>query len=149
MFLLILEKGRERERETSLWERNIDWLPPVPALIGDWTHNLGTCPDWESSPQPFGVRDDAPANWTTQAGLECEFIEAFFDAVFLFWMKCKYHINSRWKLGLQSYKVRRENTTNVSFKDRCFGHRRVVIENREGLSVWAANEPHIEILYFT
>ena len=49
--LLILERGawegkREREgKETSVWERNINWLPLTHTLAGDQTHNLGTCPD--------------------------------------------------------------------------------------------------------
>ena len=34
------EGGRERKRETSMWERNIDQLPPVCALTGEQTHNL-------------------------------------------------------------------------------------------------------------
>ena len=57
MFLLILERKGEtdRHRETSMWERNIDWLPPVCAPNGDWTHNLGTCPDQELNPQPLGM----------------------------------------------------------------------------------------------
>ena len=40
--LLILE----RERDTSMWERNINWLPPVHAPTMDQTHNRGMCPDW-------------------------------------------------------------------------------------------------------
>ena len=39
IWLSILEK-EGRENETSVWERNIDWLPPVHASTGDWTHNL-------------------------------------------------------------------------------------------------------------
>ena len=31
---------REREKETLMWERNIDQLTPVPALTRDQTHNL-------------------------------------------------------------------------------------------------------------
>ena len=54
-----------RERETSMWERNINWLPPVYTLTRDRTHNLGVCPDQELNPQPFGVWEDAPTNWAT------------------------------------------------------------------------------------
>ena len=50
-----------------MWERNIDWLLPTHATTGDWTHNLGMCPDQESNPQHFGVQDDAPTNWATPA----------------------------------------------------------------------------------
>ena len=28
----------------------------------NWTHNLGTCPDWSLNPQPFGEQDDTPTN---------------------------------------------------------------------------------------
>ena len=34
-----------------MWERNINQLPPVCAPTGDWTYNLGMCPDWESNLQ--------------------------------------------------------------------------------------------------
>ena len=53
IFLLILqrEEAIERKTETSLWERNIDQLPPVCTPTGDQTHNLGMCPDQGSDPQ--------------------------------------------------------------------------------------------------
>ena len=41
--------GKERERGKrgeAREKRNIDWLPPVHAPIGDRTCNLGMCPDW-------------------------------------------------------------------------------------------------------
>ena len=57
---------RERERETSMWERNIYWLLPIYALTGDRTWNLGMCPNQGSNPQHFGVRDDALTNWATR-----------------------------------------------------------------------------------
>ena len=31
------DKERDRDRKTL---RNIDWLPPINSLTGDWTHNL-------------------------------------------------------------------------------------------------------------
>ena len=34
------------ERETSMWERNIDQLLPVCAPSGHWTQILGMCPAW-------------------------------------------------------------------------------------------------------
>ena len=60
--MLIDFRETERERETSIWERNIHLLPPIHSLTKDWTRNLGMCPDQESNPQPFGVQDDASTN---------------------------------------------------------------------------------------
>ena len=57
----------ERERETSMCERNISWFLPICILTGDQTYNLGMCPDRELSLQPFGVRDDSPTSWATLA----------------------------------------------------------------------------------
>ena len=42
-------RERERGRETSVCERNIDWLPLACALTRDQTHNPGMCPDQESN----------------------------------------------------------------------------------------------------
>ena len=43
--------GAQREGETSMWERHINWLPPIPTLTRHWTHNLGMCltGDWTSN----------------------------------------------------------------------------------------------------
>ena len=63
IFLLILEREREEEKAIEKEsERNINLLPPVCALTGDKTCNLGVCPQWESNPQPFGVQDNAPTD---------------------------------------------------------------------------------------
>ena len=62
------EGERETERETLMWEGNIDWLPPICTSTGDQTHNLGMCPDWGSDLQPFGVWDHAPTNSATSQG---------------------------------------------------------------------------------
>ena len=52
--LLIWEgEGGGRDRQTSVWERNICWLPLIYVLTGDRTRNLGVCPDWASNLQPF------------------------------------------------------------------------------------------------
>ena len=53
---------RERERDTLMWQMNINWLPPTYAPTGDQTCNLGLCPGQESNSPPFGVWDDAPTN---------------------------------------------------------------------------------------
>ena len=49
MCLLILErgKGRQREKEISMQESNIDRLPPVCTPTRDRTPNLGMCSEWE------------------------------------------------------------------------------------------------------
>ena len=50
---------RERER----WgEGERHQLPPIHALTGDQTCNLGMCPDWELNPQHFGVQGNASTN---------------------------------------------------------------------------------------
>ena len=53
------ERERGRERETSMCERNLDWLPPSYAPPRDRTHNPGMFPDWELNPQPFDVWDNS------------------------------------------------------------------------------------------
>ena len=66
MFIDVRESGwgRERRAETLMQERDthIDWLPPVCALAGDWTHSLGKYPECAPNPHPFGVQDEAPTN---------------------------------------------------------------------------------------
>ena len=59
MFIDFKERGRGTERET---ERNIEWLPPIPALTGDQTQNLCMCPGWGLNLQLFGMWDNAPTN---------------------------------------------------------------------------------------
>lgn len=55
------------ERETSMWEKNLDGLPPIPGS------NPGSNPqsryvlDQELSPQPCGVEDNVPTKWATWA----------------------------------------------------------------------------------
>ena len=38
------ERWREGERETLMWERQINWLPLICACTGNWTCNLSMCP---------------------------------------------------------------------------------------------------------
>ena len=52
----------EDERETS-----IDCFPHAHQL-GTEPASLGMCPDQESNPQPFGIQDNAPTNWTNWPG---------------------------------------------------------------------------------
>ena len=61
IYLLILKREeageiqKKRERETSMWERNINWLHSVHALTRD---QIAT----------FRCRDDAPTKWATWLG---------------------------------------------------------------------------------
>ena len=64
------ERERERERDTMMWERNINLLPPVHTLTRDATHKPGMCPDSESNQQPFSAQNNAPTNWAMQPGLQ-------------------------------------------------------------------------------
>ena len=69
MYIDFRETGRgERERETSIWERNINQLPPIHS-DQEPTHNPAMCPDQGSiSLQPFGTWNNAPTNWATGPG---------------------------------------------------------------------------------
>ena len=50
-FKIFRQKRREEERE-----RNINvWFPIVRPPTRDLAHNPGTCPDWESNQQLFGL----------------------------------------------------------------------------------------------
>lgn len=55
--MVCVDSFLERE-EGSERERNIDRLPRLLSL----TRNLGMCPERDSNPQPFSVRDDIPTN---------------------------------------------------------------------------------------
>ena len=58
------ERGREGERE-----RNINvWLLLVHPLPGTCSHNLGTCPDWESNWRPFGSQAGTQSTELLQPG---------------------------------------------------------------------------------
>ena len=88
-FFLIFTQGYVywlggRERETLVWERNIDWLPPECVSVGDGNCNLGMCPHQELNPEPFDVQDNAPTNWPTQPELcSCILIEVESYILFL------------------------------------------------------------------
>lgn len=69
MFLVILERGEGKGRETSMWERsidvrNIDLLLPIEILTGDQTHKPGVHPDRELYQEPFSAQDDAQLSHT-------------------------------------------------------------------------------------
>ena len=58
------ERGGEEERKRSI---NV-WLPLMPPT-GDLACNLGMCPDWELSQQPFGLQDGTQSTEPHQPGL--------------------------------------------------------------------------------
>ena len=69
------EGGRERKKKNNVTEKHwceretsIGCPHYTPSAVGH-TCNLGTCPDWESNPQPFGLQDDASTDWPTRPGL--------------------------------------------------------------------------------
>ena len=65
---LFLERGEGKEKER---ERNIsDVAAPHRPPTGDLAHNPGTCPDWESNQQPFGLQDHAQSTELHQLGRE-------------------------------------------------------------------------------
>ena len=51
-----------REGNNSHVRNKFDWLPPIYIRALDQTHNLRTCPERESNPQPLGVWDNVPTN---------------------------------------------------------------------------------------
>ena len=72
IYLLIFRErgsGGEGDRETSMWERNINQLPPARAPTGIKTLNLGTRRGQVSNPTTFWCRDNTPTNWVTQPGV--------------------------------------------------------------------------------
>ena len=65
--ILRREKGREGQRQTVIRERNIDESPLVHATNRDRTHNLALSLDQESNLLSFGIWDDIPFSWATEA----------------------------------------------------------------------------------
>ena len=64
--IYFLERRREGEREGEKHQCVVaSWRPPT----GDLAHNPGTCPDWESSLQPFGSQAGAQSTEPHQPGL--------------------------------------------------------------------------------
>ena len=55
LFLERGEGGRKRARETSVWERNINWLPPAHPQLGTWPATQACALTW---------------NWTSDLGLK-------------------------------------------------------------------------------
>ena len=71
------EAGREgsKEKETSMWERNMAGCLFICTPTGDQTHSLGMCPDWESNLRTFGLWGDTEAKWAIVARAKGSFSE--------------------------------------------------------------------------
>ena len=63
-------EGREGGRETSMYERYIDHLPPACPQLGTLARNPGMCPDWESNPLPLGLQASVQSTEPHQPGLD-------------------------------------------------------------------------------
>ena len=79
-YLFIFRERGKEGRETSMWERNIYWLPLVHSTTGDWTCNLGMCPDQELNLWPFTLQDNAQPMIHTGQGkhillLKCQVLQ--------------------------------------------------------------------------
>ena len=81
-FHCFLEREEGKERGTSMWERNIVWLPnPVCTPTGDGTCNPGLCPDQESNRLFITLQDDVhmtePHGSVMQHTFTWSFLSAF------------------------------------------------------------------------
>lgn len=74
-FLILMLREEGSERETAIWERNIDRLPSLHAPTRDWTHNPTMCPHQESNRQPCTGR--FPTTWATAAGCTVCFLNSY------------------------------------------------------------------------
>ena len=58
------EEGEEREKEKHWYKRNINWLPHIHNLTGDWWNPQPRYVSWPGIELwPFGVWYNAPTNW--------------------------------------------------------------------------------------
>ena len=77
-FLLFIcrdREGRKKERETSMWERNIDQSPLVYQPTRYQTHNPGICPNQESNWRLFALWNDTKPTEPYRSGLFIIFFE--------------------------------------------------------------------------
>ena len=87
--------GRKRERETLIWERNIDWLPRIHASMRVWTCNPGKCLDWELNQRPFPLWDDTQPTELPLSGLDfllVVIIEVFLEFLLLWGLLGKHQV---------------------------------------------------------
>nr|KAF6271114.1 hypothetical protein mMyoMyo1_010896 [Myotis myotis] len=73
LLLLNSERGRERERETSMMRENHGSAASCTPPTRDPGHNLGMCPDRESNLGPFSLQADALSTEPHQPG-QCRII---------------------------------------------------------------------------
>ena len=84
-FMAFRELGRERE--TLMWERNIDWLPSVCTLTRAQNPSLGMCSDWDSNLQHFSVHDNAPTEPHWPGLYKCFYKARIISLIERFWSK--------------------------------------------------------------
>ena len=72
MLIDVREGGKEggKEGETTMWERNIDWLSLIGAPTEDRIRNLSMYPHQESNPWPFGLWHDTQSTEPHWLGLK-------------------------------------------------------------------------------
>lgn len=80
-------RGRDRERETSMWERHIDWLPPtrVPTGPGNEPAAKVGALDQNQNPEPFSPWANTLTSEPNQRGLcgvflSCKMFYTYSDA---------------------------------------------------------------------
>ena len=84
--------GRRRgEKDLNVWEiHGCLWLPPH---LGTWPHNPGTCPDWESNQQPFGLQARTQSTEPHQPGLQhvltIHLFKGYLSWFYIWWLKIK------------------------------------------------------------
>ena len=102
-------EGREkgRERETWIWETNIDWSPPIHSKTREcrclnWGSNLQPrCVPWLGiQPATSWLWDDTPANWATPASVSpfilC--IDSYIVKVILYAHILEYFSTCNWNI---------------------------------------------------
>ena len=72
IYLLILERGREGEREG---EKHQCVVASHTHPTEDLAHNPGMCPDWEWNQQPFGSQAGTQSTDPHQPGLCVSFLK--------------------------------------------------------------------------
>ena len=86
IFSLLLEIKEGREREALMWERNMDWLPPVSTLTEDQTCKPGMCPDLASNLQTCTLSVYGTMLQPTEPHWPGQDVEIFTNQIFIYIM---------------------------------------------------------------